>query len=259
MHAYTQTHYRSNQLHFMGESINRLRLIAVVALCLTALDVVAQGVGPFSGNTVDSKTMMVQKKADELVDQGDYERAHLIYRNDLAPIGDKYAQYMVGYMYLTGMGVDEDPVLGSAWYRLAAERSFEGFVEERDQILAFFSDVDLLRSDTLYLQLRRKYTDAVLLLDLIRDDLDVLSDRTGSRLGGGGSPVLVFDLRSGSSVSADQYINQVRNQVEAHLKLIAIQLDTPNLNTDPGKVDLNELETSVEEFVETINDREPRR
>lgn len=243
----------------MGEFINRLGLIAVIALCLTTLDVVAQGVGPFPGRAVDAKTMNIQKKADELVDQEDYKRAHLIYRNDLAPIGDKYAQYMVGYMYLTGMGVEEDPVLGSAWYRLAAERSFEGFVEERDQILAFFSDVDLIRSDTLYLQLRRQYTDAVLLLELIEDDLDVLASRTGSRLGGGGSPVMIFDLRSGGSVSADQYIEQVRNQIESRLELMAIQLDIPNLNTDPDNVDLRALETAVEEFVETINDREPRR
>ncbi len=94
---------------------------------------------------------------------------------------------------------------------------------------------------------------------LIRDSLDVLADRTGSRLGGGGSPVMIFDLRSGSSVSADQYIDQVRNQIEARLKLMAIQLDMPNLNTDPEKVKLRELETAVEEFVETISDREPRR
>ena len=243
----------------MGEFINRLGLIAVIALCLTTLDVVAQGVGPFPGRAVDAKTMNIQKKADELVDQGDFERAHLIYRNDLAPIGDKYAQYMVGYMYLTGMGVDEDPVHGSAWYRLAAERSFQGFVEERDEILAYFTDVDLIRSDTLYLQLRRQYSDAVLLLDLIEDDLDVLSNRTGSRLGGGGSPVMIFDLRSGSSVSADQYIDQVRNQIESRLKLMAIQLDIPNLNTDPDNVDLRALATAVEDFVETIGDREPQR
>ena len=243
----------------MGEFINRLRLIAVIALCLTTLDVVAQGVGPFPGRAVDAKTMKIQKKADELVEKGDFERAHLIYRNDLAPIGDKYAQYMVGYMYLTGMGVDEDPVLGSAWYRLAAERNFEGFVEERDQILAYFSDVDLIRSDTLYLQLRRQYSDAVLLLDLIEDDLDLLDSRTGSRLGGRGSAVIIFDLRTGSSVSADQYLGQVRNRIETRLKLMAIQLDIPNLNTDPDNVDLRALATAVEDFVETIGDREPQR
>ena len=70
---------------------------------------------------------------------------------------------------------------------------------------------------------------------------------------------MIFDLRSGSSVSADQYIDQVRNQVEARLKLMAIQLDIPNLNTNPDNVDLRALETAVEVFVETIGDREPQR
>ncbi len=52
----------------------------------------------------------MQRKVDQLFERGDYERAYFIYRNELAPAGDKYAQYMVGFMHLTGMGIDEDPV-----------------------------------------------------------------------------------------------------------------------------------------------------
>ncbi len=255
MYERTQSHYHYVQLHIMSGFINRLSLLAAVVLCLATLDAVAQSVGPFPGISVDARTIKTQMKVDKLYDQGEFQRAHLIYRNDLAPIGDKYAQYMVGYMYLTGTGVDEDAVLGSAWYRLAAERAYKGFIDERDQILAYFTDVDLVRSDTLYLQLRRQYSDVVLLLDLVKDDLDVLADRTGSRLSGGGSPVTIFDLRSGSSVSADQYFGQVNKRIESRLKRMAKQLDMPNLNTDPDKVDVKELETIVQEFVNTINDR----
>ena len=239
----------------MSKFINRLIFIAVVAFCLTALDAVAQGVSPFSGSSVDAKTIKVQKKIDELFEQGEYERAFFNYRNELAPIGDKYAQYMVGYMYVTGTGVEEDPLRGSAWYRLAAERRYQGFLDERDQILAAFSDVDLIRSDNLYLQLRRQYNDAVLLLDLVKADLAVLANRTGSRLSASGSPVTIFDLRSGSSVSADQYFAQVNNRIESRLKFMAKELDMPYLNTNADQVDFDELETAVENFVNTINDR----
>ena len=255
MCEHTQTNHHGFLRHIRGEPINKLSLLAAVLWCLTTSHAVAQGAGSFPGSAVDTRTMKIQEKVDELYEQGEFQRAHFIYRNELAPIGDKYAQYMVGYMYLTGTGVDEDPLLGSAWYRLAAERNYEGFVDERDQILAAFSDVDLIRSDTLYLQLRRQYSDVVLLLELVNDDLDVLADRTGSRLSGGGSPVTIFDLRSGSSVSADQYFGQVRNRIEARLKFMARELDMPNLNTDPDQVEVDELETIVQEFVNTIYDR----
>ena len=242
----------------MSKFINRLIFIAVVALCLTALDAVAQGVSPFSGSSVDAKTIKIQKKIDDLFEQGEYERAFFNYRNELAPIGDKYAQYMVGYMYLTGTGVQEDPVLASAWYRLAAERSYNEFLNERDQILSLFSDVDLVRSDTLYLELRRQYSDVVLLLDLVRDDLDELVEQTGSRTSARGSPVTVFDWRSGSSMSADQYFGRISKRVELRLKFMSKQLNMPDMNTDPEKVDIKELEIIVSDFVDTISDRPTR-
>ena len=36
-----------------------------------------------------------------------------IYREELAPLGDKYAQYMIGYMHEHGKGVDKDPAVAS--------------------------------------------------------------------------------------------------------------------------------------------------
>ena len=210
---------------------------------------------PFPGSAVDSRTMRTQERVEELFEQGEYERAHLIYRNDLAPIGDKYAQYMVGYMYLTGIGVDEDPVLASAWYRLAAERSYKEFLNERDQILSAFSEIDLIRSDDLYLQLRRQYSDVVLLLDLVEADLNSTNTRTGSRLSSGGGAVTIVDPRSGSSISGDQFFRQMHRQTTARLEFMAKQLGRPDLNTDPDEIDLNELKRIVAEFVDTITDR----
>jgi TPR repeat protein len=57
---------------------------------------------------LDSKTLSVQAKAEELFEREDYRRAHIIYLKDLAPIGDKYAQYMLGFMTASGLGVEQD-------------------------------------------------------------------------------------------------------------------------------------------------------
>jgi len=192
---------------------------------------------------------------EELFEQEEYARALNIYRNDLAPIGDKYAQYMVGYIYLIGAGVDEDPVLASAWYRLAAERSYKEFLDERDQILESFSEIDLIRSNNLYLQLRRQYSDVVLLLDQIKVDVELLTARTGSRLSGGGGAALIVDPRAGSSVSGAQFYGNTRRRIRARLKFMAKQLGMPDLNTNPDQVDIDELEEIVRNYVNTITDR----
>jgi hypothetical protein len=256
MHMWTQRKYHCIRYRVRSVFINRFTLIFAVALCLTAPPAFAQGVaGPFSGSAVDSKTMRIQERVEELFEQGDYERALIIYRQDLAPIGDKYAQYMVGYMYLTGTGVDEDPVMASAWYRLAAERSYKEFLNERDQLLGAFSDVDLLHSDILYLQLRHEYSDVVLLLNLIKDDIESMPPTTGSRLSGGSSAVTMVDTHTGSTVSRDSVVGQLNRRIEARLKFMSKQLKMPNLDTDPDDLDLDELETVVISFVDTITDR----
>ena len=255
MYQSTQTNYHCIRFRLRRELINRLTLIVVVAFCLAAPAAFAQSAGPFPGSAVDSKTLKIQERVEELFELGEYKRAHYIYRNDLAPIGDKYAQYMVGYMYLTGTGVEEDSVLASAWYRLAAERSYKEFLNERDHLLSLFSDVDLVRSDNLYLQLRREYSDVVLLLDLIKEDMDFLTARTGSRLSGGGGSVTIVDARTGSSISGDRLYNDLRRRVESRLRFMATQLDMPKLNTDLDDIDMDELEYIVANFVETISDR----
>jgi Sel1 repeat len=255
MYKSTQTKYHCIRVRIRSELIKSLTTIIAVVFCLTAPAAFAQSAGPFPGSAVDAKTLRIQERVEELYEQGDYDRAFFNYRNELAPIGDKYAQYMVGYMYLTGTGVEEDPVLASAWYRLAAERSYKEFINERDHILSLFSDVDLIRSDSLYLQLRGEYSDVVLLLELVKDDLDMLEARTGSRLSGGGGSVTIVDIRSGSSISGDRMYGEIRKRIEARLRFMGTQLDFPNLDTDPDDVDIDELEKIVGEFVATITDR----
>ena len=124
----------------------------------------------------------LQEAADSAFAKGDYGQALELYQKELAPLGDKYSQYMVGYMYLAGKGVQEDAILASAWYRLAAQRETEQYVRIRDSLLALFNDEQRSQSDELYIDLRREMGDLTLVGQLIRRDLQIFRLRTSSSL-----------------------------------------------------------------------------
>lgn len=197
----------------------------------------------------------MQQKVEELYERGEYERALFIYKKELAPIGDKYAQYMIGYMYWTGTGVEEDLATAVAWLRLAAERSNPEFVAARDQAKRSLSAAEAARSDRRYLELRQQYSDAVILLGLIRADIESMRPRTGSRITGGGRPLMIFDPQSGSAMSADEHNRRIRKRVENSLKFLVRQLNHEGLATNIDDVDIDELETLVRSHVATVVER----
>ncbi|HNP36741.1 MAG TPA: hypothetical protein PKK10_12890 [Woeseiaceae bacterium] len=236
-----------------------LLLVTTLSMVCFAHSASAQTGGSFYGSRGDSATLNTQQKVEALYEQGDYERAFFIYQSELAPVGDKYAQYMVGFMYLTGTGVDEDAVLASAWYRLAAERSYPEFVTIRDQLLAGFDEPELLRSDTLYRELRRKYSDLAILMRLLKEDIAATHVQTGSRLSNSSAPVSILDPHTGDSLTSDHYARQFRKQAEEHLKLLSAILADRNIDTDVDKINLKELQAIVDEEVEKIDDRNDKR
>jgi len=196
--------------------------------------------------------VQLQDRVDELYERGKYDRAYLIYRNELALAGDKYAQYMVGYMILQGKGVASDPITASAWYRLAAERGTEEFVMVRDRLMANFDAVEISQSDQAYRQLHMRYSDLALLLRLVKSNYEQLGDSTGSRLGVSGSAMTVVDTRAGGPVSRNDYYGQIRKQLEANLKKLAALTDIEDFETDPEKVNIHELEAQVEAILEKL-------
>ncbi len=231
--------------------------MTAVLLCALALDAWPQSTGPFPAGAVDSRTIRVQQKVEELYERGDYERALFIYKNELAPLGDKYAQYMVGYMYLTGAGVDEDPVQASAWYRLAAERENPEFIAVRDQLLTSLDDVHTGRSDQLYLQLRQRYSDMVILARLIREDIESLVARTGSRIPGGGGQTMIVDPRTGFGISGEDFERRIRSRIDARLEFVTRTLGLRGSEWSIDNVDLDELDRRVLAAASTIDDRSP--
>ncbi len=245
----TQTHCQKRTAWNQETLISKLALSFAAVFLLATAAAVAQRLDSFPGGSVDSRTMRVQQKVEELFDAGDYKRALFIYKNELAPIGDKYAQYMIGFMYLTGAGVPEDPVLASAWYRLAAERDNSHFVTIRDQLMELLTEFERGRSDALYADLMRKYSDAVIIFNAIRADLDLMTPRTGSRLSGGLAPVTIVDPRSGGTISADEYYHRLSQRIETRLSYLGTLMDLADFDRDTRRLDVDALEALVNDYV----------
>ena len=228
-------------------------MLAVIA-CLFASLAAAQSTSYFPDMPIDARTLRVQSQAEEVYERTDYERAFFIYRNELVPIGDKYGQYMVGFMYLTGKGVAEDRVTASAWYRLAAERHTKEFVRARDQLLATLDDVQRAESDRQYIELRKQYGDLVLLARAIREDYDELKSRTGSRLSADSSPVSVVDLNSsGVARSGSEYYSRIERRMKARLEYIVKHTEIGIIDLDVENIDIDLIERQVAAHLSQID------
>jgi TPR repeat protein len=192
--------------------------IGVLALCAVAA-VSADEYRQFPGVPTDSRTLRIKDKVEEIYSSADYERAMLIYEKELAPRGDKYAQYMVGYMYLTGRGVEKNPAEALAWYRLAAERGEPKFIQARDALYASLNEAALADSGDRFAELWQRYGDRKLILDLIRADLDVLRQHTEAGLSDNSPRTSIVSGYSGSE-SGDPYLRRVRAQLTERLEYL---------------------------------------
>ena len=230
----------------------RLTIFLALLTCLQPLVAAAQDSSPFPNAPLTSKTQLVQNQAEQAYEQTDYESAFFIYRNELAPIGDKYGQYMVGLMYLNGQGVDEDRVAASAWYRLAAERGIKEFMQTSDQLMDSLDDEQIALSDQQFIELRKKYGDLVLLIRAVRDDYELLRSRTGSRLSGSSSMLTVVDPNSSGSVrSGANYYGSVEKRIEARLEFIAEHTSIEII--DLNSMNMSEIESRVNEQLEELD------
>lgn len=207
---------------------------------------IAQKSSGLSVDLPESRTMATQRRVDELFDAGNYKRAFFLYRNELAPLGDKYAQYMVGYMYLSGKGIDEDYVAASAWYRLAAERGTREFIAVRDQLTRNLTDEQIFRSDALYSKLRREYCDLVILLSFIKRDVSELQIKTGTHVNSRSSPILIVETRIDRVRTGFDYYSGIRDKLEDRLRMLKEVGDFQDLEIDPDHVNVHELERRVE-------------
>lgn len=209
----------------------------------------------FPAGSLDRHTLRIQTKAEGLYEKGDFKRAHFIYARELAPIGDKYAQYMTGYMYLTGQGVAEDPVRASAWYRIAAERGVAEFVAVRDRLLFTLDGEQRARSDALYLELRSELSDIVIVMRSLEGDLGKLhTATTGSRVAARSTSVMVVDPASGTQLPADLYRSRLIRTLQTRLDYVTARLDIESLDAELSSAQVAALWDRITEFVAVVDD-----
>lgn len=225
-------------------------LLILVFPCLVA----AASLG--ETRATDSPTLRLHEKAEDLYRNGHWQRAYFIYVNELAAIGDKYAQYMAGYMWLNGKGVPRDSIKASAWYRLAAERGSPEFVEVRDQLLESMSETDLELSDAAYLALRGTYSDLVLALGHLRNERELLNSRpTGSRLSANSSSITIIDPRTGISMTRNDYERRLETQMQLRLDFITRTLAVDDAEPDMNDREFEKLAARIDEYLQIIDDR----
>lgn len=206
----------------------------------------------FPGEAVDNRTLSTQQKVEELYANGAYQRALLIYEKELAPIGDKYAQYMVGYMYLAGQGAAPDKSEALAWYRLAAERGESALVEAKDALQQSLDPDELARSEEIFADLWHRYSDRRLLLELIAKDLDILHERTGSRIPDARPGVTIVSGYFGSQGS-EEFYRDVRERLERRIRYLEAATASEKDIKVPEDSGLERLEDRVEQGLKALN------
>ena len=240
-------------LSLARESDLNVRIVLLLALLLPVLGLADAA---RDAQSVHSPTLRLHQKAEELYSSGHFQRAYFIYVNELAAIGDKYAQYMAGYMSQYGKGVPEDVVRASAWYRLAAEQGAPQFVELRDQVLESMSEEMRLESDAEYLALRQKYSDLVLAIAQLREVRERVNDRsTGSHLAANSPAVTVIDPRTGVTISRSEYMRRIESRMQFLYDYITDKLDIEPVKPGLNDREFEALAAQVDAYLRVVDDR----
>lgn len=183
------------------------------------------------GEPVSLQVRYAQERAERAFEKGDYDRAHWHYQTVLAPAGDKYAHYMLGYLHEQGLGVPRDPARALAWYRLAAERDYELLVRAYETLAADIGPDQRERAEDVFEELRERYGDRTLLTRAIQRNERNLRRRTGTNTGGYTGPLFIIEpLKMGRVSSGESYYEALEARIEMQTELLG------------GSVELGELE-----------------
>ncbi|MGH8494953.1 MAG: hypothetical protein ACREVN_02350 [Gammaproteobacteria bacterium] len=154
-----------------------------------------------------------QANADEAFEAERFDEAYEIYRERLAPMGDKYAQYMIGLMHLRGLGVPEDRPLGAAWLELAAERGDASLAAERDAVMARLDPEEREKQRSLFKKLQADFGDCALVSRALAQDRNRLAPTTGTRVASNETPpVRVIYLDETENISQMELRERIRKR-----------------------------------------------
>ena len=177
----------------------------------------------FPNPAVDLNYAKLQKLADQYYEKGRYDKAYQIYSEDLARLGDKFAQFRAGYMHYTGEGVAKDPVTAYAWMRLSAERGSEQLRTAASQVWDRLDAGQRAAAKTEFDRLQAEYGDRALLTRLIEEDERELRSTTGSRLGQTNAQSRVYNPSvRGSVTDAEGFTQAIKQRIEARTRYIEL-------------------------------------
>jgi len=216
----------------MTSLISRLAAVLLLAVSMAALS--QDG---FPGGDASRNILKAQEKADSYFAKGKFDKAMLIYRDELAPVGDKYSQYMIGYMYLAGKGVQED----------AIQRENAQYVRICDGLLALFNDEQLSRSDQLYVGLRQDMGDMMLVHKMLQRDLQILRHRSGSEL------FLQAEIERGSSRFGREEFDAAVSRIVSRIEYLERQMAVEKTLAESEKEELAKLLDAAEKEVDAYN------
>ena len=231
----------------------RLALVSGLLAALLCAGASAQTFKTFPGDLPNQRILRIQDRVEEMYAAGSYERALLIYQKELAPMGDKYAQYMVGYMHLNAQGTEKNSPEALAWYRLASERGATVLRQARDELTASLSTAELAVANELFVELWKSIGDSRLIMDLIHSDMEILKARTGTRITGtaGSAPIMVY-RPSGEPAGPDFYRN-VRIRLQTRLTYIETKVDITDFPMDASYDEVRILEEQVQEELAALD------
>ena len=205
----------------------------------------------FPAAEIDRRTLRTQEGVEKIFVSGNFDRAYFIYRKDLAPRGDKYAQYMVGYMHFTGTGVPENHSVALAWYRLAAERGEPSISQARDKLQESLSATDVATADSLFAELKAEIGDQALVYRLVQDDLELLRDRRHMSMKAG--PALIIHRRYGY-MSGAHYYQLIQNRLADRLAYLKQHLDVVDVDSAETE-EFAKIESEIKELIADIDKR----
>jgi len=243
-------------LHKMKIGLNiRLAIAAGVVAACANLPAFSDAYKHFPGAEADRVTVHAQELVEQLYDSRQYERALRIYEQELAPIGDKYAQYMVGYMILAGQGVKASRPVALAWYRMAAERNESAIVQARDELLDSLTPEEIVESNEAFVRLWREFGDNRLVLNLVHEDLEILTARTGSRIPGSySSPITVVPLRTGQ-IGSEAYYERVEQRLKERLDYLETNVEIIDIEQNEETAVTESLESEIRKEMAAIDTR----
>lgn len=159
----------------------------------------------------------LKRDADRAFERGNYERAFRLFRYGLAWRGDKYAQYMVGYMIFNGRGQRADRARGTAWLQLAAQRGDDAQLNAvYADALERLDDDQKRRSADVHERLVSDFGDRKVLRRLIRADRSALRSITGSRTGASDMLPLTIQLPNGQTVPGSVYYGAIKERIQRY-------------------------------------------